>query len=102
MYREGTFDNFNPFTIKGATASGMLLVVDQLMISSPDEPSVEYCLVCEWVSHPDDFSSVTFKLRPEARFNDGKPITVEEFKALYDDDAGWQRLEEAPRPGGDA
>jgi microcin C transport system substrate-binding protein len=78
MYREGTFDNLNPFTIKGATASGMMLVFDQLMISSPDEPSVEYCLVCEWVSHPDDFSSVTFKLRPEARFHDGKPITVED------------------------
>lgn len=78
MYREGTFDNLNPFTIKGATATGMLLVFDQLMVSSPDEPSVEYCLVCEWVSHPEDFSSVTFKLREEARFHDGKPITVDD------------------------
>lgn len=78
LWREGTFDSLNAFSIRGAPAAGLLLLYDQLMISSPDEPSVEYCFVCEWVSHPEDFSSVTFKLRSEARFNDGKPITVED------------------------
>ncbi len=74
----GTFDNLNPFTIKGIPAAGLSEVFDTLMASSPDEPSTEYCLVCEWVSHPDDFSSVTFKIRDGARFHDGKPVTVDD------------------------
>ena len=42
------------------------LLYDSLMVDSPDEASTQYCLICEWVSYPADFSSVTFKLRPEA------------------------------------
>lgn len=82
----GSFDSLNPFTVKGSVAAGVLAIYDSLMVSSPDEPSTEYGLVAEWVSHPDDFSSVTFGLRPEARFHDGKPITAEDvvfsFEAL--------------------
>lgn len=74
----GTFDNLNPYTIKGTTAEGAGLLNQPLMTHSPDEASTAYCLVCAWVSHPDDFSSVTFGLRPEARFHDGKPITPED------------------------
>ncbi|MEO1543837.1 MAG: extracellular solute-binding protein, partial [Pseudomonadota bacterium] len=74
----GSFDSLNPFTVKGDSAFGLGLTYDQLMVTSPDEPSTEYCLICEWVSYPEDFSSVTFKLRDEARFHDGKPITVDD------------------------
>jgi len=74
----GTFDSFNQFTVKGNPAAGIGLVTEALMASSPDEPSTEYCLLCTWVSHPADYSSVTFGLRPEARFHDGKPITAED------------------------
>ena len=74
----GTFDNLNPFTIKGVTASGMLLAYDTLMATSPDEDSTEYGLVAEWVSYPDDFSSATFGLRSEAKFHDGTPVTPED------------------------
>lgn len=77
-YAEGSFDSINPFSIKGDIAAGLLLTHDSLMATSLDEASTEYCLVCEWVSFPDDFSSVTFKLREEARFNDGSPITPED------------------------
>jgi microcin C transport system substrate-binding protein len=73
-----TFDNLNPFTIKGQAAAGLGNVFDTLLFSSPDEPSTEYGLVAEWVSYPDDYSSVTFGLRPEAKFHDGKPITPED------------------------
>ena len=74
----GTFDNLNPFTIKGQAAAGLGEVFDSLMEQSPDEPSTEYALVAEWVSLPDDFSSVTFKIRDGAHFHDGKPITVDD------------------------
>lgn len=75
---EGTFDSLNPFTIKGVPATGVGMIYDSLMASSPDEESAEYGLVAEWVSFPADFSSATFGLRPEARFHDGKPITPED------------------------
>lgn len=74
----GSFDSLNPFTVKGSPATLVALIYDQLMASSPDEPSTEYCLVCEWVSYPDDYSSVTFGLRADAKFHDGKPMTPED------------------------
>ncbi len=77
-FAEGSFDSLNPFTVKGAPAGDLGLVYDALMASSPDEASAEYCLICEWVSYPADYSSVTFGIRPEARFQDGSPITPED------------------------
>ncbi|MEO1207507.1 MAG: extracellular solute-binding protein, partial [Pseudomonadota bacterium] len=75
----GSFDSLNPFTVKGESAAGLAtLTYDPLMAGSLDEPSTEYCLICEWVNYPSDYSSVTFKLREEARFHDGKPITAED------------------------
>ncbi len=73
----GTFDSFNVIPYKGAKAAGMAsgFIYDRLMASSADEPSSEYAQVAEWVSYPPDFSSVTYKLRDEARWHDGKPIT---------------------------
>lgn len=77
-YMEGSFDSLNPFTVQGQPARGLGLTYDSLLSTSLDEPSTEYALVAEWVSYPDDYSSVTFGLRPEARFHDGKPITPED------------------------
>ncbi len=74
----GTFDNLNPFTIKGNPGAGLQLTYDQLMARSLDEGSTQYCHLCEWVSYPDDFSSVTFKLRDGPKFHDGEPIKPED------------------------
>ncbi len=74
----GGFDSLNPFTVKGQPAAGLGNVFDTLLFNSPDEPSAEYGLLAEWISYPDDFSSVTFGLRPEAKFHDGKPVTPED------------------------
>ena len=78
MWNEGTFDNLNPFTLSGVEAAGLDHAYDTLMVRSSDEISVSYGLIAAWVSHPADHSSVTFGLRPEARFHDGKPITPED------------------------
>jgi microcin C transport system substrate-binding protein len=77
MIAFGTFDNFNVVVagIKGSLAGGINLVYDTLMESSLDEVSTEYGLIAEAVSHPADFSSVTYRLRREARWHDGRPIT---------------------------
>src|SRR6476619_7399848 len=78
QFAEGSFDSLNPFSFTGQKASDLRLIYDSLMVDSPDEASTQYCLICEWVSYPADFSSVTFKIRAEARFQDGRPITVED------------------------
>ena len=75
----GSFDSLNPFSIQGRPAGGLnTFLYSPLMTDSVDEPSTEYCLLCEWVTFPADFSSATFKLRDNAKFHDGRPITVED------------------------
>ena len=74
----GTFDTFNPYIIKGEGAAGIGLTTETLMIGSADEPFTEYGLLAETIETPPDRSWVAFTLRPEAKFSDGKPVTVDD------------------------
>jgi microcin C transport system substrate-binding protein len=74
----GTFDNLNPFILKGVPAQGMGGTFETLLVPSSDEPSSEYGLVAETVETPPDRSWVAFTLRAAARFHDGSPITVDD------------------------
>lgn len=78
MVAVGTFDSFNIIPYKGAKARGLGLIYEPLMAGSMEEASAEYAHLAEWVSHPADYSSVTYKLRDQARWHDGKPITPED------------------------
>lgn len=78
MEARGTFDTLNGFTIKGNSAAGLGLIYDSLMTSSRDEAFAEYGLLVESATAADDLSAVTFNLRPEARWHDGKPITADD------------------------
>lgn len=72
----GSFDSLNPYTFKGDP--GGAVIQETLLTSSMDEPSTEYGLVASSVWHPEDRSMVVYRLRPEARFHDGKPMTPED------------------------
>lgn len=75
----GTFDNFNPVPegVKGSLAPiGDLF--EALTTSALDEVSTQYGLLAESMSYPPDFSSVTYRLRAEAKWHDGKPVTPED------------------------
>ena len=76
----GTFDNFNTAVsgVKGNIAAGTELFIETLMTPALDEVSTEYGLLAEAVSFPDDFSAVTYRLRTQARWHDGKPITPDD------------------------
>jgi microcin C transport system substrate-binding protein len=74
-----TFDNLNPFILRGVPAAGAAAIYDSLMVSSADEPFTEYCLLCETIEVPDDRSWVAFNLRADARWHDGKPITADDL-----------------------
>ena len=74
----GSFDNLNPFILKGQSAAGLGQVFETLMTGSEDEAFSEYGLIAESIEMPGDRSWVAFTLRPEARWHDGTPITVDD------------------------
>ena len=79
----GTFDSFNPFIVKGNSAAGFSplgksLIYDSLMAASLDEPFSQYGLLAETIETPADRSWVAFTLRKEARWHDGRPISVDD------------------------
>jgi len=74
----GTFDNFNPFIIKGSAAAGLGDLYAPLTVQSLDEPFTEYGQLAQTIETPEDRSWVKFTLRPEARWSDGKPITADD------------------------
>ncbi len=72
----GTFDNLNPFILKGVAAAGTLLLYNRLCTKSQDESFTEYGQLARRMEMPADRSWVAFELRPEARWHDGRPITA--------------------------
>ena len=86
MLAIGTFDNLNYVValLRGSIATGITLTFDTLMSPSLDEVSTEYGLLAEAATYPPDYSSVTYRMRPQARWHDAKPITVEDVIYSFD------------------
>lgn len=80
----GGFDNLNPFILRGQAAAGSGLPFETLTTSNGDEAITEYGLLAETIQVADDRSWVAFTLRPEARFQDGKPVTVDDVIWSFD------------------
>ena len=76
----GTFDNFNTVVagVKGSIAVGTELFTETLMTPALDEVSAEYGLLAEAASYPEDHSAVTYRLRANARWHDGRPVTPDD------------------------
>jgi microcin C transport system substrate-binding protein len=76
----GTFDNFNVAVsgVKGTIAPAVGLIYETLTTGSLDEPATFYGLLAESFAYPDDYSWVKYRLRKEARWHDGNPVTVED------------------------
>ncbi|MBN9310263.1 MAG: ABC transporter substrate-binding protein, partial [Devosia sp.] len=74
----GGFDTFNPILPAGEPADGLGLVYETLMTPSLDETSTSYGQLAEALSWPDDYSSVSFRMNPHARWADGQPVTAED------------------------
>jgi microcin C transport system substrate-binding protein len=73
-----TFDTFNVHSLKGAPIRSGGLMHDTLMFENPDEVFAMYGHVAETIEIAPDNSWVQFKLRPQAKFSDGSPITAED------------------------
>ncbi len=79
-----TFNQFNGYILRGDPAEGLGLLFDSLMVRCQDEPDAAYGLIAESAELADDKMSVTFRLRPEARFRDGTPVTADDAVFTFD------------------
>jgi len=83
--RRTSFDKFNPYTLKGnAPTATQILMFEPLASRSGDEPATVYGLVAEEMLVPPDKSSISFRIHPKARFNNGDPVTAADVKHSFD------------------
>ncbi len=75
----GSFDSLNPYILKGTAPWGVgSHVFETLMGQNWDEAFALYGLLAESIETGPERDWVEFVLRPEARFSDGSPVTVED------------------------
>lgn len=83
--RISNFDKYNPFILKGTAPPGLSsLVFESLLTGTMDEPTAAYGLLAEDVQVAPDGLSVTFRLNPAARFQDGKQVMAADVKHSFD------------------
>ncbi|KAB7615768.1 ABC transporter substrate-binding protein [Amylibacter sp. SFDW26] len=83
----GGFDSLNPYILKGRAPWGLRLhVVESLMGRNWDEPFGLYGVLAQSIETGPKREWVAFTIRPEAKFSNGTPVTVEDvlwsFKTL--------------------
>ncbi|EKF19484.1 extracellular solute-binding protein [Nitratireductor pacificus] len=78
-----TFNTLNAFVRTGDAPPRMEVCFDTLMVRAYDEPDALYGLLAEHVTLSEDRNSFTFRLRPQARFHDGTPLTAEDAAFSY-------------------
>ena len=74
----GTFDSFNPHIVRGTPAGATAAIYDTLTRANADEAEATYGHIAHTIEVAADGMSVSFELRPEARFHDGTPMTAED------------------------
>lgn len=92
----GTFNNLNPFILKGKRTTGRglwdpelgNLMFESLLMRSRDEPFTMYGLLAESVEWDDARTYIQFNLNPKAKWSDGQPVTPDDviftFELLRD------------------
>jgi len=82
--RRSSFDKYNPWTTRGNAPAGVLIwMVEGLAHLGQDEPMALYGLLAEALNVAPDFGAVSFRIRPEARFNNGDPVTAEDVRHSF-------------------
>ena len=89
----GTFDSLNPMIVRGLAVQQIRgFVVESLMTRGNDEPFTLYGLLAKSIETDDARSYVTFRVDPQARFSDGRPVLAEDV--LF----SWALLRDKGRP----
>ncbi len=80
----GTFDSFNNILDKGRVAAGLSLlgvgnlIYDRLLERSVDEQASFYGRLASGVWVSEDFKQIAFKIRDDALWHDGAPLTADD------------------------
>jgi microcin C transport system substrate-binding protein len=80
----GGFDSLNPYIVRGRPVAGTQELFESLLARAQDEPFSLYGLIAESVETPADRSWIIFRLRNEARWHDGTPITAADVLFSWD------------------
>lgn len=104
----GSFDSVSPFILKGNPAKLVrTYVFESLMGRNWDEPFSLYGLLAESIDVSDDRQTFTFKIRPEAKFSDGLPVTAADVafsletlrdKGLYNYKNNYSKIKSVETP----
>jgi len=79
------FDSINPYITLGTPpAFANLSIAETLMVRSSDEPNSAYGLIADTIAYPADHKWVEFTIRDIARWNDGRPLTVDDVIYSYE------------------
>jgi peptide/nickel transport system substrate-binding protein len=105
----GGFDSLNPYILRGRSPWEVRgLTFESLLGRNWDEPFTLYGLLAERVEAASDRSWVEFTLRPEARFSDGSPVTLDDVigtmellaeKGLPSFGTVWNKVSRVERKG---
>ena len=84
-----SFNSFTPIIPKGLRPPGLhvielTMLYDSLFWPSDDEPGSFYGNLVEHVAVAPDYTWAIFRLRPEARWHDGVPVTARDVKFTFD------------------
>lgn len=109
MGETGSFDSLNPHILKGSVPWQLrFLAYESLMGRSWDEPFTLYGLLAETIETGPNREWVEFTLRPEARFSDGTPVTIDDVMWSYETlgtqghpryRGSWQQIESMEQTG---
>lgn len=90
----GTYDTFNIIPQQGNLAGSIGILYDTLLTGNLDESTAGYGLLAEGLRYADDYSWAVYKLRDNAYWHDGVPITAEDviwsFNMLTENVPGYQ------------
>ena len=82
--RRSSFDKFNPWTTRGNAPAGVLIwMVEGLGHLGQDEPMAMYGLLAEAMLVAPDFSAVSFRIHPQARFSNGDPVSADDVSHSF-------------------
>ena len=86
-----SWNSFTPYLYKGIVAPGIShdlgsnpFLYDGLFTASDDEIGTFYGNLAEAVMLADDFTTVRIRLRPEARWHDGAPLTARDVRFTFE------------------
>lgn len=84
LARIGALDTLDTLRYPGRPPADLRLIYDRLVIPSPDEPASYYGHLADGVAISDDLSRITFRLAPDARWHDGRPLTSQDVLFTFE------------------